>query len=493
MASEIVFGAQSAGGEDFKQAEWLAEKLGGAWRYDFTAKQWHHFDGVRWAMDSTGQVMRTVATAAANTLKVGVNDVALQKALLRLFNIASVNKALEALATLDGYGTDGSDWDQDINLLGTKSGIVDLRYNRLIKATPDQLVTRSTGTVFEPISGPEDFRRVAPEFMEFLLEVTSDYDETPDVGQASYILLWFGASLFGFTPEQRFLLMTGGGGNGKGALRHAIMQAVGEYAHMADSNMYSRSKFGPARSDGPRADLIKLKGKRIVFCSEPDKGQFNEEMLKAHTGGDIITARDLFSRASQQISWEPTHSITFLVNDAPSIEDIGSSMVRRLMVADFRHHYEGKNEDKEMYGYPDAKLDREKSGILSILCWSAKAWYDQWKGGHGGLELPARVIEQSKQFIERNDPISEALREAFEFSAEFSCAGLVAYRTYQEWHARSGQDGEPLSNPKFAEALIKRNFHKDRTMKSVIWRGLKPLSAVKLAEREGDESDEDDA
>ena len=476
--SERIFGQ---GQEDFKQAEWLADQLAQKWRYDFSTEQWHHFDGVRWAADKTQRIMRTVAEKAARGISTTDREET-RKALTKLLSNGPIERALMSLATLDGYGTDGEDWDTVPYLMGCKNGIVDLRHNQLVPATPDMLVTRSTGVPFESISGPSDFATVAPRFVEFLAEVTSDYDWTEDASMVGFLLLWFGASLFGITPEQRFLLMTGSGRNGKGALKHAITSAVGsEYSIQPDANLYSRNKMGPARSNEARSDLMSLKGRRIAFFSEPDRGQFNEEMLKAHTGGDTITARNLYQRNT--VSWEPTHSITFLVNDAPSLEDVGPSMGSRVMVADFRHRYEGADEDKTLYG----TLHGERAGVLSILCWAAAAWFASWESKGEGISLPPRVVEQSKQFIERNDPIAECLRDVFVIRPDLTCPSQVAYDTYKEWHARSGREDDPVSTVKFAAALEKRGMRKTKGRMSNFWTGLKPLSSVGAAETDDDE------
>lgn len=483
---QVRFGA---GDYDFSQAEWLAVKMEHEWRFDFAEEKWHHWNGKRWALDKTNQALATVARTAADALAQRPESELVRKALLKLTSNAPIERALTSLATFEGYGTDGSDWDQDPFLLGVDNGIVDLRENALIsRPTKDMLVTRSTGVKFEAIDGPDDFKTVAPKFMDFLLEVTSDYDWTADPSMASFLVLWYGASLFGMMPEQRFLMLTGSGRNGKGALRHAVMQAVGpEYGMQPDANLYSRSRMGPARSSDARADLMALKGKRIAFFSEPDRGEFNEEMLKAHTGGDIITARGLYQRIP--VSWEPTHSITFLVNDAPSLDDVGPSMGSRIMVADFRHRFEGAAEDKNLY----TTLASEKQGILSILAWAAQAWYAAWSTGRGGITLPDRVAEQSKQFIERNDPVAEALRERFEVHPDVQTNGQAAYDAYRDWHSAAGIDGDPMSMVKFAQALEKKGFQKFRTANARGWKGLKPLGAMALAEKGigDDDSDED--
>jgi putative DNA primase/helicase len=119
--------------DDFQQAQWLATKLRGEWRFDHTAKQWHNWDGKRWAPDETAKIKHTVALLAAKASMPGTEYSGVPAEVLRkLLNIQPINRALEALSTFDGYGTNGDDWDSDPLTLGVANGIVDLTTNTLI-------------------------------------------------------------------------------------------------------------------------------------------------------------------------------------------------------------------------------------------------------------------------------------------------------------------------------------------------------------------------
>lgn len=474
------------GAEDFRQADWLSEELEGTWRYDHTAQRWHHWDGTRWAPDETEHIVFTVAERARLALARGtwsVGGASLStddaKALVKLLNVPVARRALEALATMPAYATNGDDWDQVPYLLGVENGVVDLRTNTLVEhPEPSCLVTKTTGVRFEPATDPEQFAARAPLFMAFMEDVMSG-----DPSMVAFLLLWFGSSLFGMSPEQRFLLMTGIGRNGKGALKHSVMKAVGEYGAQFDANLYMRSKLGAARSDGARADLLALKGKRITFFSEPEGNRFNEELLKAHTGGDRITARALYSNNVQ--SWDPTHSITFLVNDAPEVDDLGPSMTARVMVADFRERYDGEREDKRLYG----KLEREAEGILAILCWAASAWWASWDAGGHGLTLPERVQEQSRRFMERNDPLAQFINERCETGLDLRTGSAHLYGTFLEWWRASGQAGEAPSQVRFSQMMERKGFKKVKGRTSNDFRGIQPLSAWQLADRDDSEEE----
>lgn len=469
------------GAEDAEQAQWLAEEFDRGVRYDHTAKRWHIWNGVRWAPDQTRVVQQTVMDLTYERLKAvavapNMSDkrrMELMKVYRRLLETGRTETALVALSTMVGYKTDGADWDQNPYLLGCENGIIDLRTNALIpKPTPDLLVSMTTGHNFVPLADGETFEDRAPRFMAFLDEVTSG-----DPALSAFYLLWFGYSLFGVASEQRFLILTGLGRNGKGALVTAMRHVFGEYSASADSSLYMRSRYGAARSDGARADLMALRGKRLAVMSEPDGGAFNEEMLKAHTGGDPITARALHS--NNVLTWTPTHSITFLTNEPPRVNDVGVAMAARVMVADFRERFDGAKEDKKLY----AKLEAEAEGILAILVFFAKAWYDS----ETGLTLPARIEKASAEYLSSNDPIGHALDEAFIIDHAAKTAGKVLYDAYVDWHNRSDHDEEPLSMTGFLLALKKRGFSAQKTKNANVYLGIRPASALETAEQDDDD------
>lgn len=438
-------------------------------RYDHSEERWHILNEVGlWAPDRTDEVYERVRAWA----QAAAGDSVTEKYGVALASLSKKRAVLDSLAFRPEVAMTGDEWDQQPALLGCTNGIVDLRLNALVEADPDNPVSRSTEQVFEAVHTMEDFDRVAPNFMRALREWMSGDEE-----MVAFLLLWFGASLFGFSPEQRFLLLTGSGRNGKGALKHAILKAVGEYGAQFDANLYMRTRQGAASSASARADLMALRGKRITFFSEPEGNHFNEELLKAHTGGDMITARALYSNSVQ--SWAPTHSITFLVNNAPEVEDVGTSMAARVMVADFREHFDGAKEDRQLY----TKLEREAAGILAILCCVAQVWWEAYEAG-GGIVLPQRVVEQSEAFMRRSDPVGEFVDEACVLDPSARTSSSILHERFREWWKATRGDEEWLSPQKFVFGLEKRGLRKARTESGRFIVGIRPMNAVERAEAE---------
>jgi putative DNA primase/helicase len=483
---------------DYGQAHWLAGVLNQQYRYDHTSRKWHHWDPASgiWAFDQVEDLEEEIERHVDESI-VAINDRAGEhyikdederaettKARAKLKMTINMSHALDALSTLSGYKTDGSEWDQDPYLLGCKNGVVDLRVNAFVSFPytdnngkehskgSELLVTRSTGHNFVPIIDWSEFKTRAPVLFKALMEWTSN-----DQALAMYFLLWFGYSLFGLSKEQRFLILTGIGRNGKGALVTAMRNVFGEYNAAANENLYMRSRFGGDRSSGPRADLMALKGKRLAIMSEPEGGAFNEEMLKAHTGGDPITARSLHS--NNVISWRPTHSIVFLTNRAPKVDDVGPSMANRVMVADFREQFLGEREDRGLY---DAlTTESEAEGQLALLVFAAKTYHEQ------GLELPTRVIDASREYISSSDPVGRAIEEVFVIEKGARGPAQSMYAQYLEWHTQSNEEGEPMSGTAFGLALKRHGIDKKRVETGYVYIGIRPKGAMEIAMDEPDD------
>src|ERR1700752_2514938 len=117
--------------------------------------------------------------------------------------------------------------------------------------------------------------------------------------------------------------------------------------------------------------------------SEPPGRQFDEQLLKAHTGEDVIVARDLYGKSSQMLEFPPTHKIVFLTNDPPKTEDVGVSMRRRVRIVRFEQDYTGPRADLLL----EERLRGEVAGIARRLAQFAKLWYQT------GLAEPAAVTE----------------------------------------------------------------------------------------------------
>jgi putative DNA primase/helicase len=418
--------------------------------------------------------MSTISELAAYALSGGrgahrINGEAERKFVKRLFNVGTDKRVMEAMASMPGMSTDGSDWDLNPDLLGCENAIVDLTTGVGRKGRPDDLVTRTTGVKWEPEAQCPTFRR-------FLLDITADYDGNARRDLAEYLMLALGASLFGADKPQQFYLLNGQPGAGKGALCRTIVAALGpSYVVTPDANIYSKTRFGRPRTDGARADLLQLRGARISFIHEPES-PFDDNLLKNHSGGDPITARDLYKGAEDIKQWGATHTIMFTSNSLPAIEDVGA-MRRRARVVPFVRNFEDRI-DLEL----EPAMRREAPGILALLVAQAVKFRNDPACLIDPERMPPVVADESRAYLDDNDPLITWRNDRALIDRTKRTETAKAHSDYMAWFARSGNEGNPLIMQLFSVAAQKwANVAKQKTNGRTFLRGL----ALRYADHAG--------
>ncbi|MCU0760331.1 MAG: TonB-dependent receptor, partial [Steroidobacteraceae bacterium] len=106
--------------------------------------------------------------------------------------------------------------------------------------------------------------------------------------------------------EQCLFLLWGAGRNGKSTFFEILRRLAGDYGVQADFDTFLDKGLGS--SGGPRNDLARLHGARVVTTSEAAEGRrLNESLVKSLTGGDTIAARFLYKEAFE---FRPTEQWT---------------------------------------------------------------------------------------------------------------------------------------------------------------------------------------
>src|SRR6202011_4862149 len=104
----------------------------------------------------------------------------------------------------------------------------------------------------------------------------------------------------------------GNGRNGKGTLLRVLSAVLGDYAANTE---FSTLIADRDRGKGPRNDIAAIAGKRFVTAQESKEGaQLDESLIKALTGGDLITARFLHR---EFFTFRPTWKIWLATKHKP--------------------------------------------------------------------------------------------------------------------------------------------------------------------------------
>lgn len=390
-------------------------------RYDHAKLQWHIWDGVRWAPDRTTIIYDLIRDCVLSwfTHQNSSDDV---KRMSVLLDVNKKRTVLIALASMPGFGMTGDEWDRDPNLIGLDNGTLDLTTGKVRPGLPGDLITRTVGYDWDDNSQ-------CPETLNFLQQVCADEDGNRRPALEEYVLQMTAASLFGHVLVQQFYGFVGPGGGGKGTYCRLIVHVLGEYAATPAANLYTKSRWGAPDSSRPRADLLQLQGRRVAWLDEPP-GPFDDDILKNHSGATPIEARNLNS--GKYSNWTPTHTIWFSSNNPPAVEDVGTSMRRRLRIIPFARSFDAHPD----LGLED-RLKGEVPGFLRLLASYAAKWH-QDKNLLNDDHTPIQVQEASASFIADSDPFAPFFADRVTYSRQARVPVGDLFNAWETWALAQG-------------------------------------------------------
>ena len=208
---------------DLGTARRLVRQHGARFRYCAPLDGWLHYDGQRWAADSSGEVHRAAkSTAMAIYAEATAAEDRDRRARLVQWALRSESATrldamvklaqteAEVVATPDEF--DGDPW-----LLNVSNGTLDLRTGRLRAHDPGDRITK-----LAPVDYDAD--AASPMLQRFLDDATAG-----DGAFHDYLQRAAGYTLVGATSEEVVFLLLGPGGSGKSTFVEMMLQALGDY------------------------------------------------------------------------------------------------------------------------------------------------------------------------------------------------------------------------------------------------------------------------
>lgn len=400
---------------------------------------WHVWDGTRWKPDTTGAATRAVLDVLRIALGESLGDGSGLAADVRKSESSSgIAGVLDIAAALEQFATAPEEMDADPLVLNTANGTLDLTTMRLRPHYPADRITKVTRAAWDP-------QATSSAWKQFLEQVL------PDEPVRAYFQRFIGLSLLGIVREHIFAIATGTGANGKGTAYNAILNALGDYAHSAESDLFMAAKSNP---NGASPAVFALRGKRLVVVSETEKDQrLAVSLMKALTGGDPITARALYSAP---ITFKPSHTALMVTNYLPKIQGNDPAAWRRIRVIPFNVTVPVGQRDTQL----GERLEREADAILAWALDGLADYHAQ------GMNEPPAVTGATGEYLRASDAVSRFIDEACIISPAVSVRFKQLFEAWEKWS--SNDDTQRLGKFQFTTEMEAHGWKSDKSHARII-------------------------
>ncbi|SHK15926.1 putative DNA primase/helicase [Desulfatibacillum alkenivorans DSM 16219] len=359
-----------------------------------------------------------------------------------------INVLKLAMAGRESLAISGEEWDLNPWLLGCPNGTIDLKTGDFRPGEQSDYIQAICPTEWKGLDAQ------CPNWEKFLKEVFNN-----DADLVSYMQRLFGYGLTGLSTEHVLPILYGQGRNGKGTLLETLSHVLGELAQPVQAEMLLEQ--GRARSSSaPSADLMKLRGCRMVWASETDEGRrLNAGKVKWLTGGDSIPARPPYG--TRIITFKPTHTLFLITNHKPRVPGDEYALWKRIHLIPFSLSFvpdpqlpDERPADKRL----PQKLQDEAPGILA---WLVKGCLE-WKR-IGDLKPPRSIKAATEAYQEQEDILGHFISDCCSISETTKVSARNLYQAYQDWCNRTGHYA--LSETKFGMRMGQKfNKKKSGTM-----------------------------
>jgi putative DNA primase/helicase len=427
----------------------FARQHRGAVRWCPHWKCWLVYDGKRWVKDTKGRVMQLAKQTARAIVDEaqGLDDDDRRRMLawaLASENVTRLKAMVELAKSEDGIAVAPEELDCDPWLLNVENGTLDLRTAELLPHDRTQLLTKLVPIRYETAA-------TCPTWLAFLVRIMANDEEL-----IAFLQRAFGYSLTASVRDRVLFLLHGAGANGKSTLTRILLALLGDYGLQTPSETLLASRH----DGGIRNDLARFAGARVVAAMESDGGRkLAAALIKQLTGGDVLTARFLFS---EFFDMTPSWKIWFSTNHRPFVTDDGDAMWDRMRLIPFDVRIPEAEQDKQLL----PKLMLELPGILVWSVEGCRRWQQE------GLGLPAKVSAANSEYRESERTFDHFLTEKCnkEAGARVSFADLR--KEYVEWTQVNSDRtmsvkamGAALQERGFKAVFDKGRFYEGLTLK----------------------------
>jgi putative DNA primase/helicase len=432
---------------DLGNAKRFISQYGRDVRYVPLWKKWLLWDGTRWAVDGTYNVIQrakeTVRSLPTELASIQEDERrrSFAQHMARSESHGRIVDMVELAKSEPGVPVTPEQLDADPWVLNVCNGTLDLRTGHLRPHARADLLTKLAPVTYDPGA-------LCPTWVGFLSRILAGDGEL-----IRFVQKVIGYSLTGSTQEQCLFILYGAGANGKSTLIQTISALLGDYARQTPTETLLIQ-----RGDGVRNDLARLQGARFVSAVEVEGGRkLAEALVKQLTGGDTITARFLYG---EHFEFQPMFKLWLAVNHKPVVQGTDHAIWRRLRLIPFTVTIPAAEQDKRL----TEKLQAELPGILRWAVEGCLLWQQE------GLEPPAAVHRATGDYRAEMDVIAAFIRDCCVVEPQRQVSTSELYAEYRGWCEQMGESA--VTQKAFGTALRERGCTPGRTSGGRLWVGI---------------------
>ena len=368
----------------------------------------------------------------------------------------------------NGLAIPGDGMDKKPMLLPCLNGVIDLETGKLHDGNPKDLLVNTIPINYDP-------NATSANWMPFLREIHQDDEE-----KAQFVRRYFGYCLTGLTSEQIIACFIGDGANGKGTMFDVAQYLLGPLAWSISPELILEQK-NPRSSSGASADIMSLKGRRLIIASETAKNRrIATDAVKRYTGEDVLIGRGPFDK--KETNFKLSGKLALITNEPPVGLTADFAMRRRLRFINYKLRYvhdvgrHQKQDPQNADNYRQrndalpALLKQQAPGILADLVRACIEWQNQ------GLNPPESINIAAEQHHMEEDHLARFCREACTQEEGYKIVLGDFVRIYLKWYGIevNSKDRFAPSTIAVGKDLVKLGYRKESHAGNTWVFGLEP-------------------
>ena len=391
-------------------------------RYCPEAKSWYTYDGGRWQKDVGSLLVSSKIKEFVRLMALYCGEIPDEEKRKQYMGFVSKmgdrrfrDRMMKDAA--DSMTIAAAEFDTHPYLINCKNGTYDLETMTFREHDWKDFLTMQTNFEYT-------MQEVTcPRWEQFIKEVTQDNKD-----KADYLQRALGYSILGTGKEECMFILHGKTTrNGKSTMLDAIQHLLGDYSTVAPVELICRNER-QKNAEAANPVLARLKGKRMVTMSESDTaGKLDEATIKQYTGGEDITARELYQSA---ITFKPQFTMWLSCNDLPAVKDKSRFASDRGRVIEFNRHFSDEEQDKGLKDYFETP-----EAMKGIFTWLVAGYF---KYRRFGLRMCDDMKKVIKQYEKDNDLVLQFLEEKCEGTDEGYTKAKTLYDNYKIWCKSNG-------------------------------------------------------